>query len=213
MADALSLRHCCCKGGRSAHERASYRLAEPMNTIVVDGEILLRRPALEDAESLFALVGSNRQHLRRWLPWVDFVTSLEDERFWVQTHLPEDAPEFVLLMVYQGDIVGAVGIRGRGSRSRRGEIGYWIAENMQGRGIVTRSCRVLIDYMFEQLNLNRVVIRVSVDNVRSRGIPHRLGFTLEGIERQSELLYDDTFQDMSVYSMLASEWPAKKATL
>ena len=61
--------------------------------------------------------------------------------------------------------------------------------------------------------MNRVVIRASVDNVRSRVIPHRLGFTLEGIERQSELLYDDTFQDMAIYSMLASEWPDKKATL
>ena len=184
-----------------------------MTTIVVDGEILLRRPALEDAESLFALVDSNRQYLRRWLPWVDFVASLEDERRWVQTHLPEDAPEHVLLMAYKGEVVGAIGIRGRGSRNRHGEIGYWIAEDMQSRGIVTRSCRVLIDYMFERLNMNRVVIRASVDNVRSRVIPHRLGFTLEGIERQAELLYDDTFQDMAVYSMLASEWPDKKATL
>ena len=184
-----------------------------MATIVVDSEILLRRPTLEDAEGLFALVDSNRQYLRRWLPWVDFVASLEDERLWVQTHLAEDAPEYVLLMVYKGDVAGAVGIRGRGSRSRRGEIGYWIAENMQGRGIVTRSCRVIIDYMFERLNMNRVVIRASADNVRSRSIPHRLGFTFEGTERQSELLYDDTFQDMAVYSMLASEWPAKKATL
>ena len=177
-----------------------------MTAIVVDGEILLRRPALEDAEGLFALVDSNRQYLRRWLPWVDFVVSLDDERRWVQTHLAEDAPEYVLLMVYKGELVGTVGIRGRGSRNRQIEIGYWIAENMQGRGIVTRSCRVLIDYMFERLNMNRVVIRASADNVRSRGIPHRLGFTLEGIERQSELLYGDTFQDMAVYSMLASEW-------
>ena len=177
-----------------------------MTAIVVDGEILLRRPTLEDAESLFALVDSNRQHLRRWLPWVDFVASPEDERLWVQAQLAEDAPEFVLLMVYKGDVAGAVGIRGRGSRSRCGEIGYWIAENLQGRGIVTRSCRALVDYMFERLNMNRVVIRASADNVRSRGIPHRLGFTLEGIERQSELLYD-TFQDVAVYSMLASEWP------
>ena len=184
-----------------------------MTTIAVDGEILLRRPTLEDVEGLFALVDSNRQYLRRWLPWVDFVSSLEDERLWVQTHLAEDVPEYVLLIVYKVQVVGAVGIRGRGSRSRRGEIGYWIAEDMQGQGIVTRSCRVLIDYMFEQLNMNRVVIRASVDNVRSTVIPHRLGFTLEGIERQSELLYNDTFQDMAVYSMLASEWPGKKATL
>ncbi len=183
-----------------------------MTTIVVDGEILLRRPTLEDAEALFTLVDSNRQYLRRWLPWVDFVASLDDERLWVQTHLAEDTPEYVLLMVYKGEMVGGVGIRGRGSRSRQGELGYWIAENMQGRGIVTRSCLVLIDHMFERLNMNRVVIRASVDNVRSRVIPHRLGFTLEGIERQSELLYDDTFQDVAVYSMLASEWPDKKAT-
>ena len=184
-----------------------------MNTIVVDGEILLRRPVLEDAESLFALVDSNRQYLRRWLPWVDFVASLDDERRWVQTHLDEDTPEYVLLIVHKGETVGAISIRGRGSRNRQGEIGYWIAENMQGRGIVTRSCLVLIDYMFERLNMNRVVIRASADNVRSRVIPHRLGFTLEGIERQSELLYDDTFQDMAVYSILASEWPDQKATL
>lgn len=51
-----------------------------VQTIKVDEEILLRWPFMADAEELFKLIDANREHLGRWLPWVDAIQSLDDEK-------------------------------------------------------------------------------------------------------------------------------------
>jgi ribosomal-protein-serine acetyltransferase len=58
------------------------------------------------------------------------------------------------------------------------------------------------------LEFNRVVIQCAVDNVKSCAIPLRLGFTLEGVLRQSDML-NGQFLDMNVYALLRNEWLAR----
>ena len=89
--------------------------------------------------------------------------------------------------------------------NRSVEIGYWIAADFQGRGLVTRASHFLVDYAFNQLELNRVVIRCAEGNSRSAVIPKRLGFTQEGVFRQQQAHYNQ-FVDLIVFSMLAEEW-------
>jgi ribosomal-protein-serine acetyltransferase len=89
------------------------------------------------------------------------------------------------------------------------ELGYWISERFEGRGLVITTCRVLIDYAFNELALNRIVISCSAENQKSRAIPEKLGFKQEGILRQSEWL-QDRFVDMVIYGLLAKEWQDKK---
>jgi ribosomal-protein-serine acetyltransferase len=75
----------------------------------------------------------------------------------------------------------------------------------EGRGLVTRACRALIDIAFDELGLHRVVIRAGVENVRSRAVPERLGFTYEGVARE-EGRGSGGFYDLAVYGMLDREW-------
>ena len=75
---------------------------------------------------------------------------------------------------------------------------------MQGRGIVTRTCRALLYYAFGELELNRMQIRIATGNRRSLAIPERLEFVFEGVQRQAELVNGE-YYDLAVYSMLASE--------
>jgi ribosomal-protein-serine acetyltransferase len=58
--------------------------------------------------------------------------------------------------------------------------------------------------------LNRVEIRASVENERSRALIERLGFHYEGAARQAFRLADG-YHDDAVYSMLAAEWPGESA--
>lgn len=54
-------------------------------------------------------------------------------------------------------------------------IGYWLGEEFQGNGIMTKVAKTLTDYAFNELNLNKVEIRAAVENEKSRAIPERLG--------------------------------------
>lgn len=70
---------------------------------------------------------------------------------------------------------------------------------------MTEAVKVFVEHALVDLKLNRVEIRCAVENYKSRSIPERLGFTKEGLTRESEWLYDH-YVDHVIYSMLASEW-------
>ncbi len=72
---------------------------------------------------------------------------------------------------------------------------------------MTKTVKALMHYAFEELQLNKVEIRAAVGNVKSRAIPERLNFTIEGTIRDAEWLYD-RYVDHVVYGMLVKEWQA-----
>jgi ribosomal-protein-serine acetyltransferase len=160
-----------------------------------------------EAEELFALVDGNRAYLRQWLPWLDQNTEVEHTRAFIRATRKEyeDRNGFACGIRFRGRLVGVVGLHGIDWANRKTNVGYWIAEDHQGRGIVTRSCRALLPYLFDELGLNRVEIACAPGNAKSAAIPERLGFVREGLLRQPERLYD-LYVDHVVYGLLASEW-------
>jgi ribosomal-protein-serine acetyltransferase len=176
---------------------------------IVDAGTALRVLREDDAAELYALTDANRAHLRRWLPWVDLVMSEDDTQSFLATVTAQykegRGPTFGVLR--DDALVGVVGYLPIDRVNRCGEIGYWLAEREQGRGIMTASCRFAVRYGFLTLDLNRVQIAAGIDNVASRAIPERLGFTFEGILRARENLYG-RFIDHAMYSQLRSEFDA-----
>jgi ribosomal-protein-serine acetyltransferase len=89
--------------------------------------------------------------------------------------------------------------------NRSTQLGYWLGEEFQGRGIMTRAVRALIELTFNTWRLNRIEIRCATGNQPSCRLAERLGACLEGTARDAEWLYD-RFVDHRVYSILAREW-------
>ena len=95
---------------------------------VIDSATALRVLREDDAAELFALTDANRAYLRRWLPWVDLVTSEEDSRSFLATVTAQReegrGPTFGI--VHDGALAGVVGLpadRSRQSLSARSAIG------------------------------------------------------------------------------------------
>jgi len=180
---------------------------KPPVCFIIDQDIELRLLVEEDATAIFLLIEQNRAYLRQWLPWVDFTRSVADERTFILSLQAQYRGNngFVCSIWYRNQIVGTIGYHPIDWAHRTVEIGYWLAANFQGKGLMTKSCSALISYAFDKLQLNKVVIRCAIGNVRSCAIPQRLGFKYEGIIKQGEWLYDH-FVDLSLYAMLAHEW-------
>jgi ribosomal-protein-serine acetyltransferase len=178
-----------------------------MFCLMVDDDIKLCLLEERHAEQLFALVDRNRIYLRQWLPWPDANTSAADSRAFIKTSLEQFANNngFQCGIFHHGQLVGLIGYNGIDWTNRFTEIGYWLAADVQGQGIMTKACRFLVNYAFKELGLNRVEIFCAAENRKSCAIPERLGFKNEGVIRQAEWLYDH-FVDSVIYGMLASEW-------
>lgn len=173
----------------------------------IDEQTELRLLEEQHTHELFALTDHNRAHLRRWLPWVDSVTSPEDTRQFIKSALEQFAQNsgFHAGIWYKQKLVGVIGYHKIDWANRKTSIGYWLSAAYEGQGLMTKACRALIEYAFGNLKLHRIEIRCATENQKSRAIPQRLGFTQEGVIRQAEWLYDH-FVDHVVYGMLASEW-------
>jgi ribosomal-protein-serine acetyltransferase len=182
-----------------------------MFTHRIEDELELRPVDERHAEELTALVRHDLAHLKRWMPWATERYSVEDAREFIRRNLRQAAEDqgFATLIFFRERVVGSIGYNNFDWANRKTDIGYWLAADLQGRGIMTKACRVLVTYAFTELRLNRVEIYCAVENLRSRRIPERLGFTEEGTHRQAEWVHDH-FKDLVSYSMLAREWKEKQ---
>lgn len=178
-----------------------------MFTLKVDHEIELQLFQRHHALLLFQLVEENREHLRKWLPWVDSMVTPYDFESVIPIWLNQIAENsaYNLGIVYKGELVGSIGLHQIDWYNKMASIGYYIAKKAEGRGIISRTVQALINYAFFELGLNRIEIRCGVQNKKSRAIPERLGFVKEGIIRDGEQLYG-YFHDLIIYSKLAREW-------
>ena len=168
----------------------------------------LHRFSMQDAETLFALVDAERERLRRWLPWVDGVRTAEDERAWLKAVLSSAGLKEEGYGIWdRGELAGGAGMH-LDSLNDGADIGYWLGQSFEGRGLVTRACRALIDRAFLELRLHRITIHAAPDNARSRAVPERLGFTQEAVLRQAGKTALG-YVDLVVYSMLDHEWQAR----
>ncbi len=177
----------------------------------IDEDIELRLSAEQFAEEATAVIRDNHAYLKEWLPWVKDDYSLADTLEFVRRNLRQFAANegFSAQIVHRGRFAGNIGFNKFDWTNRKTEIGYWLAEPFQGRGIITRACRAFVSHAFDVLKLNRVEIYCGVGNDKSRRIPERLGFREEGVLRQAEWLHD-RYIDLVLYSMLAAEWKEKE---
>jgi ribosomal-protein-serine acetyltransferase len=179
----------------------------PRLCISIDDETELRIYEERHAQEVAELVDQNRVYLRQWLPWVDFSRTIEDSKAFIKNSLQQFAQNegFQMGIWYRGKLAGGIGYHPIDWANRKVEIGYWLGESFQGKGLMTKACRTLVTYAFDELGLNKVEIHCATSNIRSCAIPKRLGFTQEGILREAEWLYDH-FLDLFVFGMFAREW-------
>jgi ribosomal-protein-serine acetyltransferase len=177
-----------------------------MFKFVIDDEIYLMLIRERDAEELFNLVDSSREYLREWLPWVDGTKDVDTSREFISAAKKQfaEGKGFQAGIWYKEKLVGIIGFHGISMNNRNSSIGYWLHNDYQGNGIMTRACEAAVNYGFGELQLNRIEIRCAEGNYKSRAIPERLGFVREGIAREAEWLYDH-FVNHIVYSKLESD--------
>ena len=174
-------------------------------TIAVDDEVALRLAEERDAGPLYALIAHDRERLGAWLPWADSQTEDATQAFILnRRHAFADMSAVMFTVVYRDAPAGCIELSLH-SADEAGTIGYWLGAAYEGRGVMTRACRALIDFAFGDLGLRRVQLCAATENRRSRAIPERLGFTLEGVAREAVVLRGRAV-DQAQYSLLAREW-------
>ena len=178
-----------------------------MVSILIDEGMLLRNYQPEDAPELFRAVKASRQHLRHWLEWVDKTTKLEHSQQFIQQslHHLQTQEGLALGIFYKRNIIGGIGMHHWDHDIRKAQLGYWISEGFEGKGIVHTCLERFIDFLFDKVGLNKVEIHFMPANKRSEKVAKRLGCKIEGIIRES-CLRNGKLEDIVITGLLKSEW-------
>jgi ribosomal-protein-serine acetyltransferase len=172
----------------------------------IDDDSIVRTLTREDAETVYRAVDANRDRLRPFMPWELTTHSASDTLAFIERSLasPNDLEGNG---IWVADVfAGSVGLS-IDPLMNTGEIGYWVTSQFEGRGLVSRVCRLFIDHGFRERHLHRIEIHAAADNRRSRAVAERLGFTMEATLRDGFRRSDGTYVDQVVFGLLDHEWP------
>lgn len=150
-----------------------------------------------------------RDHLRPWLWWATVVVDDETARTFLQGFADDLAKDGRRIYgIWVGDqLVGGTIFRVFEAASGVCEVGVWLGPEAEGKGLVHRAVRRMIEWAIRERGMQRIEWRTVPENTRSIAAAKRLGMRREGVLR-SAYPRDGIRHDVEVYALLADEWVA-----
>ena len=136
-------------------------------------------------------------HLDPWIPWATREPPSPDEvrellAGWVAQTAQGANRMYALRSVDDGRLVGGIGAYDRVGGGWL-EVGYWVRRGAVGHGYATEASRALEEWIRELGSVRGLVLRISPENVPSRRIPEKLGYTLRPAVDGPVLVYERPF--------------------
>ena len=109
---------------------------------------------------------------------------------------------FAFAITVDNKVVGSIGVFRQGNIHRfTAELGYYIAEEYWGRGIMTEAVRQICEYVFEKSDIIRIYAEPFEYNIASCRVLEKVGFQYEGTLRRNAVKNGKVI-DMKMYSLL-----------
>jgi len=178
-----------------------------MFRIELDEHLALGLLELRHRSDLLNLMARNRQHLRGWFPDFDVdATEQGVKRRIRQVYEGLARGEgFAAGIFFDGVLCGYISQNDWNGAARSCALEYWLDAAFQGYGLITQTIAAVIDIGFGEQGLERIEIRIAVDNTRSRAVMDGLDIPLEGIARGAERRYGRQY-DQAVYGVTPAIW-------
>lgn len=145
---------------------------------LTDGAITVR--PLRDADVPAIVAACQDPEIPRWTSVPSPYTPEDARRFLAIAASEAAAGASLALAVADGDdrLIGTIGLMD--VHDGHGEIGYWIAAGARGRGAAARATVLLRDWAHAELGLHAIEVLPHRDNLPSRRVAERAGFTATG---------------------------------
>ena len=165
----------------------------------------IRRWELSDARDLATALSNKKiqDNLRDGLPYP--YTEQDGKEFISAMLAANENDTFAFAITVNGKVIGSIGAFRQGNIHRKtAELGYYIAEEYWGKGIMTEAVKQLCDYVFSNTDIIRIYAEPFAYNIGSCRVLEKAGFQYEGTLRSNALKNGNVF-DMKMYSKLKTD--------
>lgn len=182
----------------------------PLSEILTGNKIVLKKHSLKLAQTMLDYVNADRERLLAFLPWVEHITTVQDEiDFITKAHSEwENCIMFGYgIFIKESDsYIGNIGVHNISWQHKWCELGYWILGKYAGQGYMSMAVQIIERELFKH-GFNRVEIRCDANNEKSGNVPRRNNYTFEGTLRSHMFIANsqDLFRDTQIYSKLKGE--------
>ncbi|MED3651627.1 GNAT family N-acetyltransferase [Heyndrickxia sporothermodurans] len=169
--------------------------------------LVIRMPRPGDGKVVFDAIIASINELKPWMPFAQKEQSEQDVELNIRSSyisfLKREDLRLLVFLKETGEFIASSGLHRIDWSIPKFEIGYWIDSRFSGKGYMTEAVKGIADFAFHELGARRVEIRCDEKNVKSRAIPERLGFTLEGILKNDDVSPDtNELRDTCIYAKI-----------
>jgi RimJ/RimL family protein N-acetyltransferase len=177
---------------------------------VTTERLIIRCFTPSDAPLLKEVIDANLDHLKAWMPWArNEPTTLDAKVELLRSSRGRfDLGQDFAYGIFTPDetrVLGGTGLHPRVGPSSF-EIGYWLGREHTGQGLITEAAAALTKVAFVCDHAARVEIHCDPVNVRSAGVPRRLGFICEATLRNRAIRADGTPRDTMIWTAFADDF-------
>lgn len=167
--------------------------------------LMIRKPLPGDGKAVYQALQASLNDLKLWIPWAHKEQSEEDVEGSIRNaHAKFLTREDLRLHIFNketGEFIGSSGLHRINWDVPKFEIGYWIDSRFSGHGYITEATEAITEFAFNELKARRVEIRCDNKNTKSRAIPEKLGYCLEGILKNDGISVDrKEIRDTCIYA-------------
>jgi ribosomal-protein-alanine N-acetyltransferase len=174
--------------------------------IIETERLILRGPKPKDLQRIYD-IHSDPEVMKYYgvIPY-DSVEKAQKHLDWlISLHTENKGLRPVITVKNEDAYIGDVGYYDYESKHHRAEIGYILAKEYWGNGMMTEALEAMLRFGFNEMGLNRVQALIDPRNNASLRVVEKHGFRYEGTFRDYELEYGE-FIDLDMYSLLKREF-------
>ena len=166
--------------------------------------LILRRARQEDAQPMFKNWASDPE-VTKYLTWPTH-ENVETSRYvlglWMDGYEKADFYQWIITL--DGTPIGSISVVNCDDTIRKAEIGYCIGKNWWHNGFTSEALQAVMDFLFNEVGVNRIEARHDPRNPHSGGVMQKCGMTYEGTFRQADR-NNQGICDASIYAKLTED--------
>jgi len=156
--------------------------------------LFIRKPLPGDGRIVFEAMQASLSELKAWMPWANRNQTVEEVEANIRDahakFLTREDLRFHIFNKETGNFIGSSGLHRINWDIPKFEIGYWIDTRYSGNGYITEAAEAITEFAFRELHARRVEIRCDEKNIKSRAVPEKMRFVLEGILKNEGIAAD-----------------------
>ena len=178
--------------------------------IIRTARLTLRKIETTDADMMFKNWSGDDEVSRymRWPTHKNADETRETIQNWFEGYQSNNRYHWGICL-RDGQMIGSVGVIMTAEYDFKAEIGYCIGRNWWGQGYTSEAVKAVLDYMFQNTDIERIEAYHSGQNPASGRVMAKAGMTHEGFARH-KYKNRDGFQDCHLYGIIREEWEGRK---